>query len=455
MSRFNSILAFVRRTGGHGEQMPLLPLRVQRLVEAQEAESERLIGWVQLIVVVLLGLLYGAAPRPDDAPIAMLGEPVPLALATYLVFTVGRLVLAYRGPLPAVVLVASILADVGLLIGLIWSFHGQYGQSAPFSLKVPTFVYLFVFIAIRVLRFDARYVLAAGLAAALGWIALVTVVIWSAGSGVVTRSFSAYLTQSRVLIGAEVDKVATLLLVTGVLALAVTRARQLFVAAVRSEAAVADLSRFFGRGVPDTVVGAEAEAIAGLAHERDAAILMLDIRGFTQLSARLTPQQTVELLTRLHARVIPIVRAHDGVVDKFLGDGVMVTFGAVRPSTRAAANALSALEAVLAEARSWEDETAADLGVRLAVNGAVVAGPVVFAVVGALDRLEYTVIGEAVNLAAKLEKHNKAEASRGLTTAGTASLARAQGWEAQGSAVALHGRRVAGVGEPLDLVAVA
>jgi adenylate cyclase len=203
------------------------------------------------------------------------------------------------------------------------------------------------------------------------------------------------------------------------------------------------------------VVGAEAEAIAGLAHERDAAILMLDIRGFTQLSARLTPQQAVGVLTRLHARVIPIVRAHDGIVDKFLGDGVMVTFGAVRPSTRAAVDALSALEAVLAEARAWEEETAADLGVRLVVNGAVVAGPVVFAVVGAFDRLEYTVIGEAVNLAAKLEKQNKSEATRGLTTAATASLARSQGWEAKGRAIPLQRRPVAGVGEPLDLVAVA
>ncbi len=455
MSRPNPILAFIQRSGSAGTQSPKLPQRVQRLVEAQEAESERLIGWVQLLVVVLLGLLYSVSPRPHDAPAAMLGEPVPMALAAYLVFTVGRLLLAYRGPLPAAVLIASILADVGLLVGLIWSFHEQYGQPAPFSLKVPTFVYLFVFIAIRVLRFDVRYVLAAGLAAALGWLGLVMAVIWSGGSEVVTRSFTEYLTQSRVLIGAEVDKVATLLLVTGVLALAVRRARLLFVAAVRSEAAVADLRRFFGRGVPDTVVGAEAEAIAGLADEREAAIMMLDIRGFTQLSARLSPQQVVGVLTRLHARIIPLVRVHDGIVDKFLGDGVMVTFGALRPSDRAAADALGCLEAVLIDARVWEDEIAEELGQRLVVNGAVVAGPVVFAVVGALDRLEYTVIGEAVNLAAKLEKHNKTEATCALTTAATADLARAQGWVPTSRNEPLSARRVAGVGEPMDLIAVA
>lgn len=455
MIRLEPLVAFVRRhfRGGYGNVQ--LPLRVQRLVEAQEADSERLIGWVQLVVVSLFATLYAVAPRPHDAPAAMLLEPVPLALGAYLAFTLGRLSLAYRGALPAPVVIASILADVGLLIGLIWSFHGQYGQPPPFSLKVPTFVYLFVFISLRVLRFDARYVLAAGLSAAVGWVGLVAAVLWQSGTGLITRSFSEHLSRPLVLLGAEVDKIATLLLVTAVLALAVARGRQLFIAAVRGEAAVADLRRFFGRGVPDAVVDAELEANAGLAHERNAAILMLDIRGFTQASAELAPQNVVALLTRLHARIIPPVRQHGGVVDKFLGDGVMVTFGAVATSQRPAADALAALEAILAEAAAWEAETGNEIGGRrLAVNGAVAAGPVVFAVVGALDRLEYTVIGEAVNLAAKLEKHNKAEGTRGLTTAATFALARAQGWTPAMRTEPRPQRLVAGAGAPMDLVAV-
>ncbi|MEZ5854435.1 MAG: adenylate/guanylate cyclase domain-containing protein [Hyphomicrobiaceae bacterium] len=435
---------------------PALPLRVRRLVEAQEIESERLIGWVQLGVVVLFGILYAVAPRPSDAPMeALLREPVPLALMAYLAFTIGRLVLAYRGALPGVVLLASILADVALLIGLIWSFHDQYGQAPAFSLKVPTFVYLFVFIAVRVLRFDARYVLAAGLAAALGWMGLVLAVLETSAPGVITRSFAEHLNQSRVLLGAEIDKVATLLMVTMVLGLAVVRGRRLFVEAIRNEAAVADLRRFFGQGVPDTVTGAEVEANAGLAHEREAAILMLDIRGFTALSAHLSPQRMVEVITRLHARVVPIVREHNGIIDKFMGDGIMVTFGAVHPTERPAADALAALEDVLDAGQVWQAEMASEhAGEGLSVNGAVTAGPVVFAVVGAQDRLEYTVIGEAVNLAAKLEKHNKVELTRGLTTARTLALARVQGYRPKGKLETRPARAVAGTAEPVDLVVI-
>ncbi len=433
----------------------ILPARVQRLLALQETLSERLIGWVQLLVVGLLATLYLVAPRPADAPAGSLFDPVPLALVGYTLFTIARLALAYRRSLPGWMLLVSILADVSLLMVMIWSFHSQYGQTAPFSLKVPTFVYLFVFIAIRALRFDHRYVLAAGLAAAAGWVILICAVLARSGNASITRSFVEHLSSNRVLLGAEFDKILTVLLVTGVLALAVKRGRRLFVTAVRGQAAVEDLSRFFGKGVSDTVVGAEERAVAGTLTERDAAIMMLDIRGFTTLTAGLAPRRIVALLTSLHARVIPAVRRHHGVIDKFLGDGIMATFGAVQPSERAAAEALAALEAVLAEAAQWQTEHAADLAGRLELHGAVVAGTVVFAVVGAGDRLEYTVIGEAVNLAAKLEKQNKIEGTRALTTQATFDRAVAQGFVPSRPAVPRVNRLVAGAAAPVDLVVLA
>ena len=70
-------------------------------------------------------------------------------IAAYFLFTVARLVLSYRMRLPGWLLVVSMLADTALLLGLIWWFHIQYGQPAAFSLKVPTFIYIFVFIALR------------------------------------------------------------------------------------------------------------------------------------------------------------------------------------------------------------------------------------------------------------------------------------------------------------------
>lgn len=433
-----------------------LPKRARDLIAAQEADSERLIGWVQLAVVVSFALLFALAPRPEDAPLRMLLEPVPIVLAIYFMFTLARLGLSYAWRLPGALLIVSILADIGLLLLLIWMFHEQYGQTPPFSLKVPTFIYMFVFIAIRALRFDHRYVLTAGLAAAVGWGGLVVISIMASGPDAITRSFVTHMNSNRILLGAEYDKIFAILLVTAVLTYAVKRGRALFVTAIRDEMAIRDLSRFFGRGVSDTVLSAETVLEAGMAEEREAAVIMLDIRGFTSIATRVPPRNAVELLTSLHLRILPIIRQHGGIIDKFLGDGIMVSFGAVQPTETAAADALRALEAVMVEARAWEATLPTHgLPRPIEVNGAAVSGHVVFAVLGALDRLEYTVIGQPVNLAAKLEKHNKVESTRALTTLETYQRAVQQGYSRTPAALQLSARTVAGNEGTIDLVVLA
>jgi adenylate cyclase len=89
------------------------------------------------------------------------------------------------------------------------------------------------------------------------------------------------------------------------------------------------------------------------------------------------------------------------------------------------------------------------------VNGAAVAGPVVFAALGNGERLELTVIGDAVNLAAKLEKHNKSLGCSALTTAATWELAVAQGYQPPGRHRVVAGASVPAVVDALDLVVVA
>ena len=213
------------------------------------------------------------------------------------------------------------------------------------------------------------------------------------------------------------------------------------------------MRRFLSEGVAEAITSSEAMLEAGEAAERNAAIVMLDIRGFTRFSTTVPPGQVVAMLTSFHARIVPIVESHGGVVDKFLGDGVMATFGAVVPSTRAAADALRALEAIMDAAAEWSaSQTSGDDGAALEVNGAAVAGPVVFATLGSADRLEYTVIGEAVNLAAKLEKHNKVEGTRALVPAATFEMAQAQGYRPSGTVERRPARRIVGAPEPVDLV---
>lgn len=428
-----------------------LPERVRRVVESEDRASERLIGYVQLSIGGLLWALYLIAPRPADAATAMFA-PVPFALAAFTIFSAFRLWLILRRKVPDWFVGISIAADVGLVLGLIWSFHLQYGHSAGFALKAPTFAYLFVLVVLRSLRYDPRYVMAAGLAGALGWAGLTAAAVIVSGRGAITRSFSEYLLSDRILIGAEVEKIICLLLVTALLAVNARRAQRTIVAALREQAALGEVRRFLPKGVADQIARSEELIEAGNATDRDAAILMLDIRGFTALSMRVPPAEVVRILTAFHARVIPIVRAHGGVIDKFLGDGVMATFGASNVSTTYAADALSALDQILVAAEEWQ-RSLPTLGVdeALSVNAAVATGRVVFATLGDGDRLEYTVIGEAVNLAAKLEKHNKVEMSLALIPSGTVALALAQGYAGGSQLVPRPAARVAGVSGSIDV----
>ena len=433
-------------------EMTRMPRRVAKLVVAEEARSEQLISWAQLAIVSTFALLYLLAPRPSDVMMVAL-EPIPLVIGAYLAFTVVRLIASYRGYLPGWLLVVSMVADVVLLYGLIWTFHITYAQPAVFYLKVPTFAYIFVFIAVRALRFDPRFVLSQGLFAAFGWLVMVLYAIEESGAEVITRSFVAYLTDNLVLIGAEFDKVFTILMCTAVLALALHRGRATLLTAVQAGAATRDMRRFFGAGVAEAITSGEMEAEAGHAEDRDAAVLMLDLRGFTRFAGGRSPHDVVATLTAYHGLVVPIIEAEGGIVDKFLGDGVMATFGAVRPSQTPAADGLRALQKIVAARGKWEDHLTARGLPALAINGSVVAGRVVAATLGNAERLEFTVIGEPVNLAAKLEQANKAEGTFALTDARTFAAAREQGFEVELDA--LGEREVAGVALPLHLVRVA
>lgn len=431
-----------------------LPERVKCVIAAEDRASERQIGFVQLGVGVVLWALYLIAPRPTDAAMTMF-SPVPFALSLFTIFSLVRLWVILQYKTPAWFVALSIAADVTLVLGLIWSFHVQYGHSAGFGLKAPTFVYLFVLVVLRALRFDPRYVLAATVAAASGWAGLTGLAIYVDGPEHITRSFSDYLLGDKILIGAEIEKIFALLVVGTLLALGARRAQRTLVASLREQAALDEVRRFLPQGVAEQIAASETLIEAGHAADRNAAILMLDIRGFTPLSMRLPPADVVRLLTAFHAHIIPIIRGHRGVIDKFLGDGVMATFGAAEETGTAEADALKALEGILAITKLWHQELR-DYGLTevLHVNGAVASGRVVFATLGDGERLEYTVIGEAVNLAAKIEKHNKTEQSMALVDDATMKRAAMQGYQPSVSYSVLEDRLVAGVAQPMVLHAI-
>ncbi len=429
-----------------------LPERVRLAVREQEDATERLISWVQLGIVVIFGTLYLLSPKPEGLGFA----PVPWALGIYLALTLIRVAWSHLARLPDWSLAASVFFDMALLMVLIWSFHIQYDQPPSFYLKAPTLLYVFIFIALRALRFDARFVILAGIFAAIGWGALMAYVVYAdPGDTMITRDYVAYLTSNSVLLGAEFDKILSILVVTALIAVALYRAKDLLLRAFSEQTAARELSRFFDPEVAARIKGADHQIRAGSGEMREAAILNLDMRGFTRLAAAAPPEEVMGLLGEYQRRMVPVIQRHGGSIDKFLGDGIMATFGAAHPSESCAADALAALEDVMEAAEDWCAESAAAGRSCPPVNGAVATGPILFGAVGDDTRLEYTVIGDAVNLSAKLEKHNKALGVRALCDRATYEKALAQGYRPRGEKRQLAAQPVAGVEAPLDLVVMA
>jgi len=435
-----------------------LPERVREAIQQQGDATERLIGWMQFAVVSIFATLYAVAPK--TGPIGGDFQPVPWAIGAYFLFTLLRLSLAYKISLPGWFLLVSILIDMGLLFGLIWSFHIQYEQPASFYLKAPTLLYVFIFISLRALRFEARFVFAAGIAAALGWAALVYYVISiDPGDNMITRDYVAYMTSNTVLLGAEFDKMVSILLVSLILGAGLIRGRRLLVRAVSEGAAAQELSRFFAPEIARKIRGSDRQIAAGSGEARDAAIVNFDMRGFTRYAESHSPDQVMGLLGEYQRLIVPIIQKHGGSIDKFLGDGIMATFGASTPSQTFAADAVRAVEEAIEAAQTWQAGNEAQGLPAPKVNAAVATGRIVFGAVGDETRLEYTVIGDAVNLSAKLEQYNKHLKTSAVCDTATYDLAQTQGY-VTGVAPA-GGRRqaeqaqVPGVGHPVDLVVLA
>jgi adenylate cyclase len=260
------------------------------------------------------------------------------------------------------------------------------------------------------------------------------------------------MTSNSILLGAEFDKMVSILMVAAILGVALIRGRALLVRSVTESAAVRELSRFFAPEVAERIRGAAQEVAVGSGELREAAILNLDLRSFTRFAKTRNPDEVMGLLAEYQHCMVPVIQEHGGSIDKFLGDGIMATFGVTEASENHAADALRALESTLFLGAEWTAAKRAEGLPCPEVNGAVATGQVMFGAVGDATRLEYTVIGDAVNLSAKLEQHNKKLHSRGLIDAATFDLACNQGFAPAAEVRRLEAVEVAGLDQGVDLV---
>jgi adenylate cyclase len=143
--------------------------------------------------------------------------------------------------------------------------------------------------------------------------------------------------------------------------------------------------------------------------KRDVVILFSDLRDFTPLSESLPPERLIDVLNGYFTEMVGAIRNHGGMVDKFIGDAVLAVFGLTEGTSKEEA-AVSAVRAALEmhERLALYNERLRSAGIELKSGIGIHAGDVVAGYLGSTERLEFTVIGHNVNVAARIESHAKA-----------------------------------------------
>ncbi len=169
----------------------------------------------------------------------------------------------------------------------------------------------------------------------------------------------------------------------------------------------------FARYVPRELVRRIVRADHGIPStvEREVTILFTDIVGFTSLSERLSALETAQLLNRHFTMLSQKVSQTGGVVDKYIGDGMMAFWGAPESDPLQVANALETMSAIAAEATAINAELRARGENPLRIRMGLHVGRVIVGNIGAEDRLNYTIVGDAVNVANRLEELGAQEMS--------------------------------------------
>ena len=165
------------------------------------------------------------------------------------------------------------------------------------------------------------------------------------------------------------------------------------------------MSRYMSKAVVDQLLES-GEAVLGGAG-REVSVLFSDIRGFTSISERLGARETVELLNEYFTDMVDIVFAHNGILDKYVGDMLMAVFGSVMTSDSDADDAVEAGNRMIMGLRALNERRLHDGRDPIHIGVGISTGTVVVGNIGSPKRLEYTVIGDRVNLAERLESANK------------------------------------------------
>ena len=259
-------------------------------------------------------------------------------------------------------------------------------------LAPPSFMY-FVFILLATLRLDFKICLFTGAVAACGYLILAMIFVhMDAGAPQNMLSSPAH----------HLIKAVILFVVGAISGLVTLQIRKRVVNLAQEIKKREQVVSIFGQHVSPAVVNKLLQQRKGDVCEVSyVCVMFLDIRNFTSFSERREPEDVVHFLNGLLDKMVDIINHNNGIINKFLGDGFMALFGAPIDEGNAAANAVAAAREIITDLQANADFQETRVGIGLHIGNAVVGN------VGSSMRKEYTVIGDVVNLASRIEQLNK------------------------------------------------
>ncbi|WP_419907572.1 adenylate/guanylate cyclase domain-containing protein [Hoeflea sp.] len=287
-----------------------------------------------------------------------------------------------------------------------------YDFPPQFTLRFGSFIYFFVLLAGLAYVYRPMLVLWGGVSAALSWaigiawlVNLPEAVVQAPTGQNREAMMEAIASPYYVDLGVRLQEAMVLLITAGLLALAVSRARAIALRQASLASEKTNLSRYFPRKTVELL----ATKTNPLSEPREhmAAVLFADLVSFTGWAENRPARETIGVLREVHALLAETVFRHDGTLDKFIGDGLMATFGTPEASERDAVNALAAAVEMADVFKEWKKSRAGSDAGTLELAIGVHYGPIVLGDIGSDRRMEFAVLGDTVNVASRLEQANR------------------------------------------------
>lgn len=391
----------------------------------------------------LQGLRVGTAAR-----VAALAVTAAWALLSthgmVTVFTIGIMTLVALNGLVQYVLrqrlhapwipYVTVSVDVVLMAAAMfgWTYFGSPDLPPQMGLRYGLSIYFYILIAITGFSYSPGLTLWAGACSAAAWVAGG---IWLAGLPDTLIMVDDLLPDVAAYLAVRLDPfyvdpyavgqdAVMLLIVSSIVAVAVARSRRLVIRQARAARDRANLARYFAPGTVTRLTGGQ-QMLQEYGASR-VGVLFADVVGFTRMTEGASASEVIELLRGLHARLETAVFLHDGTLDKFLGDGVMATFGTPEPGPHDAANALAAGREILATVDAWNRERIAAGKPPIRISVGLHYGEAVLGNIGSDRRLEFAVLGDVVNVASRLESLTREIGCRLVASAELVEAARSQ-----------------------------